>query len=72
MKCPKCEKPGVRVTDSRQSEETVVRRRRKCHECGYTFTTYEITAVEKAKYTQIDNQNKKMKNRIRALAKAFG
>ncbi len=46
MKCPQCHRTtanddGPRVTDSRRSGDTAIRRRRKCS-CGHRFSTYEI------------------------------
>ncbi len=40
MRCPFCGNPGSRVTDSRDSDEGI-RRRRQCLGCGARFTTYE-------------------------------
>ena len=42
MKCPYCAHLGDKVVDSRESKEgEVIRRRRKCLECGRRFTSYE-------------------------------
>ncbi|MCK4979070.1 MAG: transcriptional repressor NrdR [Candidatus Delongbacteria bacterium] len=47
MKCPKCSKSENKVIDSRiVREDTAIRRRRECTECGHRFTTYEY--IEKA------------------------
>ena len=40
MQCPYCTDPGSRVTDSR-NVEGAIRRRRECIDCGLRFTTYE-------------------------------
>ncbi|MBI67433.1 MAG: transcriptional regulator NrdR [Chloroflexi bacterium] len=40
MRCPKCNAPDSRVTDSRDTGQEI-RRRRECSECGSRFTTYE-------------------------------
>ncbi len=40
MRCPYCAHTETRVTDSREGEKTV-RRRRECLACGRRFTTYE-------------------------------
>jgi len=40
MKCPHCNYEDSKVTDSRDVDDTV-RRRRQCLDCGYRFTTYE-------------------------------
>lgn len=44
MICPKCN-GETNVIDSRDHQErTVKRRRRKCQNCKYRFTTFEIRA----------------------------
>ena len=40
MRCPYCDNPDSRVTDSRTAENGI-RRRRECTRCGLRFTTYE-------------------------------
>ena len=40
MRCPECNHPESKVTDSRESAEGV-RRRRECLLCGHRFTTME-------------------------------
>jgi transcriptional repressor NrdR len=40
--CPRCQAEDTKVVDSRLAGEgTAVRRRRRCAECGYRFTTFE-------------------------------
>jgi transcriptional repressor NrdR len=42
MKCPYCQAPDSRVTDSREiSNGSAIRRRRECPVCGRRFTTFE-------------------------------
>ena len=42
MKCPYCGKTETAVVDSREADDdTSIRRRRHCTECGKRFTTYE-------------------------------
>ncbi|MBQ0058795.1 MAG: transcriptional repressor NrdR [Lachnospiraceae bacterium] len=42
MKCPFCGYENTRVVDSRPVDEnTAIRRRRMCDECGKRFTSYE-------------------------------
>ena len=42
MKCPFCGSDNTRVIDSRPADDnTSIRRRRLCDECGKRFTTYE-------------------------------
>ncbi|MSP78113.1 MAG: transcriptional repressor NrdR [Dehalococcoidia bacterium] len=40
MRCPQCAHPHSKVTDSRESNEGI-RRRRECLLCGHRFTTME-------------------------------
>ena len=40
MRCPQCNAPDSRVTDSRDTGQEI-RRRRECSDCGSRFTTYE-------------------------------
>ena len=41
MKCPYCGKENTRVIDSRPTDDSSIRRRRQCDECGKRFTAYE-------------------------------
>ena len=42
MKCPFCNQDSTRVVDSRAADDnSSIRRRRLCDECGKRFTTYE-------------------------------
>lgn len=42
MKCPYCGEDNTKVIDSRPAEEnSAIRRRRQCENCGKRFTTYE-------------------------------
>lgn len=42
MKCPFCGEDSTRVIDSRPADDnSSIRRRRECDECGKRFTTYE-------------------------------
>jgi transcriptional repressor NrdR len=42
MRCPYCSKSETQVKDSRPSEDnTAIRRRRYCPDCGGRFTTFE-------------------------------
>ena len=43
MHCPFCAQDESKVIDTRESEETI-RRRRECLKCGRRFTTYERVA----------------------------
>lgn len=42
MKCPYCHSHNTKVLDSRTTEDdTAIRRRRLCEDCGKRFSTYE-------------------------------
>lgn len=42
MKCPYCSSDNTRVIDSRPADDnTAIRRRRNCDDCGKRFTTFE-------------------------------
>ena len=42
MRCPYCHHEDTSVVDSREAEDqTSIRRRRECNQCGKRFTTYE-------------------------------
>ncbi len=42
MKCPYCSSDNTRVIDSRPADDnTAIRRRRSCDDCGKRFTTFE-------------------------------
>lgn len=42
MLCPKCQSSQTKVIDSRSvDDDTSIRRRRECLNCGYRFNTYE-------------------------------
>lgn len=42
MRCPYCTNPDTQVKDSRPTEDnSVIRRRRQCADCGGRFTTFE-------------------------------
>lgn len=41
MICPRCQNNDTDVIDSRDVDESSIRRRRQCGKCKYRFTTYE-------------------------------
>ncbi len=53
MLCPFCQSPELKVTDTRETDELITRRRRECLKCNKRFTTYEtiqssnITVIKK-------------------------
>ena len=49
MKCPFCGLDNTRVIDSRPADDnSSIRRRRLCDECGKRFTTYERVEIMRA------------------------
>ncbi len=47
MRCPRCDKLGSRVLDSRPLHNgKTTRRRRECENCGARFTTYEQILIK--------------------------
>jgi len=44
MRCPFCQYADTKVTDSRESDDGI-RRRRECLDCGRRFTTYERVQI---------------------------
>ncbi len=58
MRCPICKKDNDKVTDSRSAQDgNIIRRRRKCLECGHKFTTYE--AIEQTPLYVIKKDNRR-------------
>lgn len=46
MRCPYCDHPELKVTDSRNaSEANAIRRRRECLKCEKRFTTFETVEL---------------------------
>jgi transcriptional repressor NrdR len=45
MRCPYCGHDETQVVETRESDEGVVRRRRRCHGCEKRFTTYERAEI---------------------------
>ena len=76
MKCPYCGHPDTRVIDSRPAEDnTAIRRRRSCDECGKRFTTYEkvetipLIIIKKDNNREQYNRSKIERGIIRACYK---
>lgn len=76
MKCPFCGMDNTRVIDSRPADEnTSIRRRRQCDECGRRFTTYEkvemipLTVIKKDLTREPYDRNKIMAGIMRACHK---
>jgi hypothetical protein len=43
LSCPKCSAVAFRTIETRRNKYKAIRRRRKCTECDYRLTTYEVT-----------------------------
>ncbi len=57
MKCTKCGSHNVTVVSTRSTHlDTDLRRRRKCKDCGFKFTTYEITDKSNIKVIKNDKR----------------
>ncbi len=76
MKCPFCGQPESKVIDSRPTDEdTRIRRRRECLECGRRFTTYEIVeslpivVVKKDSSRELFDRQKLFNGMLRACQK---
>jgi transcriptional repressor NrdR len=76
MKCPFCGMDNTRVVDSRPADDnTSIRRRRQCDECGKRFTTFEkveiipLTVIKKDRTREPYDRNKIMAGIMRACYK---
>ncbi len=76
MKCPFCNKDSSRVIDSRPADDnTSIRRRRECENCGKRFTTYEkvetipLIVIKKDKNREPYDRNKIKSGIVRSCHK---
>lgn len=76
MKCPFCGMDNTRVIDSRPADDnSSIRRRRQCDECGKRFTTYEkveiipLTVIKKDRSREPYDRSKIMAGVLRACHK---
>lgn len=76
MKCPFCGLDNTRVIDSRPADDnSSIRRRRQCDECGKRFTTYEkveiipLTVIKKDQTREPFDRSKIMAGIMRACHK---
>lgn len=67
MKCPYCGNENTKVIDSRPTDESAIRRRRQCDECGKRFTTYEKVETMPLMVIKKDN-NREPYDREKLLA----
>ena len=68
MKCSQCQCDDVKVIESRDvADGQAIRRRRKCEQCGYRFTTYE--RLERPQLIVVKNDGtRELFNRAKLLA----
>jgi transcriptional repressor NrdR len=71
--CPYCSNPETKVLDSRESENSV-RRRRECTKCNKRYTTYErveidLTVIKKDNRREPFNREKLREGVIKSLQK---
>lgn len=60
MKCPFCGCNDTQVKDSREAEDnTAIRRRRECPECGSRFTTFERVQLRELVVVKKDGEKTK-------------
>lgn len=76
MKCPFCGHDNTRVVDSRPVDDnTAIRRRRLCDECGKRFTSYEkadtipLMVIKKDKSREVFDRSKIEAGVLRACHK---
>lgn len=76
MKCPFCSRENTRVIDSRPADDnSSIRRRRSCDECGKRFTTYEkvemvpLLVIKKDNKRELYDRNKIQEGIIRSCHK---
>ena len=76
MRCPYCNSPDTKVTDSRDTDDGAsIRRRRQCLACGRRFTTYEtieenqIRVIKKDGSRELFDRTKLRNGIIRACEK---
>ena len=76
MKCPFCDNPNTKVTDSRDTDDGAsIRRRRQCLSCDKRFTTYEtieqgvLRVMKKDGTREMFDRNKVRSGIVRACEK---
>lgn len=57
MYCPQCHKTETRVIETRTLQAgATIRRRRRCDECSYRFTTYEKVEIQLPEIVKADGR----------------
>ena len=59
MKCPYCNNLETKVTDSRDTGDISIRRRRECLKCSRRFTTYEYIEMSPVYVIKKDSSREK-------------
>ena len=67
LRCPFCGNENTKVIDFRPTEDSSIRRRRQCEECGKRFTTYEKVETMPLMVIKKDN-NREPYNREKIVA----
>jgi len=57
VRCPNCGERDTRVVDSRDIDESAIRRRRECNLCATRFTTYE--RIDAARLTVLKSDGRR-------------
>ena len=66
MRCPFCQYADTKVTDSRESDDGI-RRRRECLDCGRRFTTYERVQIAPVMVVKKDGRREEFsREKVRA------
>lgn len=66
MRCPFCHYNDTKVTDSRESDDGI-RRRRECLDCGRRFTTYERVQIAPVMVVKKDGRREEFsREKVRA------
>ena len=66
MNCPYCNHIETKVTDSRDTGEFTIRRRRECLKCNQRFTTYEAIEMTSLYVIKKDGRREKFdRNKIK-------
>lgn len=71
MRCSQCQSCNIKVIESREvNDDSAIRRRRRCLDCGFRFTTYE--RIEKPQLIVIkNNQTRELFDRNKLLNGLF-
>lgn len=62
MICPECGCYDSTVIDSRQNDDGLIRRRRKCLICGKRYSTLELSAIRYEKMVEFEETVTKFLN----------